>query len=285
MDVSSVNDLDGWEIDPSAEKQLLLDFADLGLTLDNIEGMTFGPQLPDGRQSLVVVSDNNFSETQFTQVLTFAVDVNTIPGVLPTVETPQVIDLDNPSGNNAPGDADDPAIYVHPADSSLSLVIGTLKDGGLAVYDLDGEVLQTVLPGNPGDVRYNNVDLLYGFNLGGQPVDLAVASDRENDTLAIFQINPTTRQLTDVTPENFTKSIFGVDDGERTAYGLATYTSPVSGKSYAFVSQSETGKVAQLELANSPESPRSPRSGSDGMDRRAVTMPSATNAVGKGVGG
>lgn len=266
LDVSSVDSLDGLEIDPPAEKRLLLDFADLGLTLDNIEGITFGPQLPDGRQSLVVVSDNNFSETQFTQFLAFAVDVDTIPGVLPTVETPQVIDGTGSSEQGAvssedksnplltapsallPGDADDPAIYVHPTNSSLSLVVSTLKDGGLAVYDLNGEVLQTILPGDPGDVRYNNVDLLYGFNLGGQSVDLAVASDRENDTLAIFQINPTTRQLTDITADGFTESIFGVDDGEQTAYGLATYTSTISGKSYVFVSQRETGNVAQLEL-------------------------------------
>lgn len=38
-------------------------------------------------------------------------------------------------------------------------------------------------------------------------------------------------------------------------------------------------------LANSPESPRCPRRGSDGMDRRAVTMPSTTNAVGEEVDG
>jgi 3-phytase/alkaline phosphatase D len=249
LDVSSVDSFDGLEIDPPAEKRLLVDFADLGLSLDNIEGISFGPQLPDGRQSLVVVSDNNFSATQSTQVLAFAVDVDTIPGVVPVVETPPVIDLDDPLGDDAPGDADDPAIYVHPTDSSLSLVMGTLKDGGLGVYDLDGEELQTILPGDPGDVRYNNVDLVYGFNLGDQSVDLAIASDRENDTLAIFQIDPTTRQLTDVTADNIPESIFGVDDGEQTAYGLATYTSPVSGKSYVFVSQRENGEVAQLELS------------------------------------
>ena len=38
-------------------------------------------------------------------------------------------------------------------------------------------------------------------------------------------------------------------------------------------------------LANSPESPRLPRSGGAGMDRRAVTMPSTTNAAGEEVEG
>ena len=53
-------------------KRLLLDLDDLGIPLDNVEGLTFGPRLPDGRQSLVLVSDNNFAATQFTQFLLFA---------------------------------------------------------------------------------------------------------------------------------------------------------------------------------------------------------------------
>jgi hypothetical protein len=54
------------------EKTLLLDLDVLGLTLDNVEGMTFGPTLPDGRRSLVLVSDNNFDPLAFTQFLAFA---------------------------------------------------------------------------------------------------------------------------------------------------------------------------------------------------------------------
>ncbi|MGO8770278.1 esterase-like activity of phytase family protein [Mycobacterium sp.] len=40
--------------------------------LDNVEGITLGPKLPDGRQSVVLVSDNNFSPGQVTQFLLFA---------------------------------------------------------------------------------------------------------------------------------------------------------------------------------------------------------------------
>ena len=57
-----------------ASKTLLLDLDDLGIPLDNVEGMTFGPRLPDGRRSVVLVSDNNFAATQFTQFLLFAID-------------------------------------------------------------------------------------------------------------------------------------------------------------------------------------------------------------------
>jgi hypothetical protein len=55
------------------EKTLLLDLGTLGIPLDNVEGMAFGPDLPDGRRSLVLVSDNNFAPAQFTQFLLFAV--------------------------------------------------------------------------------------------------------------------------------------------------------------------------------------------------------------------
>jgi hypothetical protein len=50
-------------------------FDDLGIPIDNIEGMTFGPDLPDGRQTLVIVSDNNFNPSQFTQFIVLAVDI------------------------------------------------------------------------------------------------------------------------------------------------------------------------------------------------------------------
>jgi hypothetical protein len=53
-------------------------FDDLGIPIDNIEGMTFGPSLPDGRQTLVIVSDNNFSAGQFTQFILLAVDIDPV---------------------------------------------------------------------------------------------------------------------------------------------------------------------------------------------------------------
>ncbi len=52
-------------------KQLLLDLSEIGITLDNLEGMTLGPQLPDGSQSLLLISDDNFHESQVNQFLLF----------------------------------------------------------------------------------------------------------------------------------------------------------------------------------------------------------------------
>ncbi len=60
-------------------KRLLLDLGELGLALDNLEGMSFGPPLPDGRRSLVLISDDNFNALQKTQVLAFAVSRQASP--------------------------------------------------------------------------------------------------------------------------------------------------------------------------------------------------------------
>src|SRR5262245_44186462 len=73
--------------------------------------------------------------------------------VLPTVETDPTAE----TGDSA----DDMVFWVHPAAPELSLVIGTDKQSGLAVYDLAGKQLQ-FLP----DGRLNNVDIRYGFSLG-----------------------------------------------------------------------------------------------------------------------
>ncbi|MGZ8814602.1 MAG: esterase-like activity of phytase family protein, partial [Mycobacterium sp.] len=40
--------------------------------LDNVEGITLGPKLPDGRQVVVLVTDDNFSAEQMTQFYAFA---------------------------------------------------------------------------------------------------------------------------------------------------------------------------------------------------------------------
>ena len=68
--------------------------------------------------------------------------------------------------------ADDPAVWIHPRDPGLSLVLGTDKQGGLHSYNMDGSEQQVVADAP----RPNNVDVLYGFKLEGRTVDLAVAS-------------------------------------------------------------------------------------------------------------
>lgn len=55
------------------KKKLLLNMDELGIYIDNIEGVTFGPRLSNGHQTLLFVSDNNFSALQKTQFLLFEV--------------------------------------------------------------------------------------------------------------------------------------------------------------------------------------------------------------------
>ncbi|MGF1587978.1 MAG: esterase-like activity of phytase family protein [Pleurocapsa sp.] len=52
-------------------KKLLFNLANLGIYLDNLEGMTTGPRLPDGSKSLLLISDDNFNDEQINQLLLF----------------------------------------------------------------------------------------------------------------------------------------------------------------------------------------------------------------------
>ncbi len=63
------------------KKTLLLDFNSIreklpSKTIDNIEGITFGPLLNNGKRSLIVVSDNNFNAfgAQITQLILFSIN-------------------------------------------------------------------------------------------------------------------------------------------------------------------------------------------------------------------
>ena len=57
-----------------AEKTLLYDFATIPSAKDDFEGLALGPILSDGRQSLIVVSDNDFEDIMDTQVFLFAIE-------------------------------------------------------------------------------------------------------------------------------------------------------------------------------------------------------------------
>jgi hypothetical protein len=57
----------------TATKKLLINMDDLGIYIDNIEGVTFGPDLPNGHKTLMFVSDNNFVPIEKTQLLLFEV--------------------------------------------------------------------------------------------------------------------------------------------------------------------------------------------------------------------
>src|SRR5262245_173261 len=93
--------------------------------------------------------------------------------VTATVETDPV-----PNGGDA---ADDPAIWVNPADPAQSVIIGTDKRGGLAVYNLSGKQIQYL-----SDGLMDNVDLRDGFKLDGRIVFYGDASNRKKHSIVSY---------------------------------------------------------------------------------------------------
>jgi hypothetical protein len=73
-DVKNVPSLAATKSFIPAQKTLLINFEDLHTYIDNIEGMTFGPLLPNGHRSMVFVADNNFESKEETQFYIFEVD-------------------------------------------------------------------------------------------------------------------------------------------------------------------------------------------------------------------
>lgn len=149
----------------------------------------------------------------------------TIEAVIASVETQPV-----PHAGDA---ADDPAIWVNPADLSKSTIIGTDKQGGLAVYDLGGNELQYLKVG-----KVDNVDLRPGFKLGGTSFTLVTGGNRTNNTIAILRVNPDSRLLEDVAARAITTM---------TVYGSCMYRNPKTEKVYYFLT-SKSGDVEQWEL-------------------------------------
>jgi 3-phytase len=87
-----------------------------------------------------------------------------------------------------PHDTDDPAIWIDSLHPEKSLIIGTDKDadGGLFVFNLEGKI--DTERSVKGLKRPNNVDVEYGLKLGGNRVDIAVATERLTHKLRVFRL-------------------------------------------------------------------------------------------------
>jgi len=136
------------------------------------------------------------------------------------------------------GDADDPAIWIHPATPAKSVIIGTDKDasGGLYVWDMTGKQIQYVALGRP-----NNVDVRYGMKVGGQPIDIAVTNSRSNPKqIKVYKINPNDGTLTDLTTGSgiLTPEL---DD----PYGVCLYQRPSDGAMFV-IESTQSGAKSNL---------------------------------------
>ncbi len=149
------------------------------------------------------------------------------PSVTPRAETEPVA-----SQQDA---ADDPAIWVDARDPAASLVIGTDKQQGLNLYDLEGRLLQS-LP----DGRMNNVDLRDGFPVDGRSMALVAASNRTGKTISLYLLDPDTRRLVPAGKP--------VPTGFKDPYGLCMHRDP-AGEYFVFVNDSGNGRFRQWRIS------------------------------------
>lgn len=135
-----------------------------------------------------------------------------------------------PSAEDA---ADDLAIWHHPTRPDLGMLIGTDKQTGLLVYDLDGKQRQYLADG-----RLNNVDIRYRFPLGGKEVALVTSGERGQNVLAAYAVDEESRTL-----KNVGAGVgLGFDAG-----GSCMYRSRKTGDTYFFCT-SKDGVVKQWRL-------------------------------------
>ena len=153
----------------------------------------------------------------------------------------QVTEVVTPIVNlNAPGivDQDDMCIWISPIKSQSTVITSDKSASKLFVYDLSGNVLQTIsVPGKPG-----NIDIRYNFMIAGQPTDIVGYNDRDNGTIVLYKVDINSRQLSFIS--NF-------NDGGMTGgnYGFCLYRSPFTGKFYAIASSNST-QMKQWELVD-----------------------------------
>ena len=131
------------------------------------------------------------------------------------------------------GDTDDPAIWINYANLDSSLVLGTDKHkskGGVYVFNLKGKIdtnrsrLQLK--------RVNNVDIAYGFNLNKTKVDIAVATERDEQSIRVFAL-PSMQIIDDGGIKVFE------DDSLNLPMGIALYKRERDGNVFAIVGRKE----------------------------------------------
>lgn len=145
--------------------------------------------------------------------------------------------------------ADDPAIWVNPRNAKKSRVLGTNKQQGLFVYDLQGRELQHFDSG-----KLNNVDLRQGVSKGEKRVDLAIATQREDNSLALFEIDPRSGKLTAAgSIATDLHEIYGFcmyqSIGDPSASDQSASDQSARDKSVYAIANSKSGKFEQLRIS------------------------------------
>lgn len=152
------------------------------------------------------------------------------------------------TGTGMSGDADDPALWVHPEDPARSVIFGVDKALGFYAWDMKGkEILLQDIYGKPG-----NIDVRYGLKLGDREVDIVAVNIRKArytriSKVAVYAINPDYTsgddlliKLADGESEN------NIVDAE--TYGFGLYKSPKDSDIYAFCGPKYGGGLKQYRI-------------------------------------
>ena len=132
-------------------------------------------------------------------------------------------------------DQDDMCIWVHPSDTAQSTIITSDKEAyKIFVYDLAGNEIQSLSAKHPG-----NIDVRYGFPLGGKKVDIVAVNVRDTKKIMVLAVDPATRKLQRVD-----------DNAIRTdeSYGGCLFVSPKTGKFFYFGCLNDDRGIVQFEL-------------------------------------
>jgi 3-phytase len=138
------------------------------------------------------------------------------------------------------GDADDPAIWVHPTDPSRSLVLGTDKTKGLYVFGMDGAQVAFFEDG-----EVNNVDLRE-FELAGERVWLASTAERSEENL-IFYVIAEDGTVSRASPFAFPGAPEDLAGEVDEIYGSTMMRDPATGRVWALVNY-KSGHIVQWEV-------------------------------------
>jgi 3-phytase len=101
------------------------------------------------------------------------------------VDVHAIIETDQVPCDSITDSADDPAVWYNEDAPSSSLIFGTNKKGGIMVFNLDGKLIRYHKAGLP-----NNIDIRKGFQLGERKADIAGFSNRERNTIELYEILP-----------------------------------------------------------------------------------------------
>lgn len=237
----------GDDLDLNDDGQLTL--PDSAIVLDNIGWGN--SRYSDIKTTDIVVTASRYKDNRMVTLAAWSFDsqyktpANTNIAASATMLVKPTLETDRTEQSQA--DADDIAIWIDAtAPQYGSLIIGSQKVAGYSVYDVEGNTLLDVKPDN---IRYNNVDIMYGFELAGIMVDLAVFTNRISNKFVIYTISAQAPYLTDVTDYDDSSELFDAEETSGdTAYGQAVYKNPLDNQFYVYASQNGHALVAQFKL-------------------------------------